>query len=318
LPKNINAPAEASSGSISLTTTEGCDWIAESGIPWVTLIPAKGSGAATVQYTMQANAASQAREGVLHVADTDVTVTQAAHAEAPPPTPLPEVSIGSATVTEGNDGTVAAVFTASLSAKSSETVTVTFATEDATATAGSDYVAASGTITFDPGVTTRPLSIMVDSDTLVESDETFTVRLLSATNATLSDSASAGRGTIRNDDEAPPPQISINDVRVIEGNDGTVQAVFTVTLSAASPRTVTVVYSTADPDDTAIGGRDYVPAKGTVEFAPGVTTREISVTVNGDIEFEPDELFTVVLQSPTNATISDGAGTGTIANDDPG
>ena len=72
--------------------------------------------------------------------------------------PLPVVSIGNVTANEGNSGTTPFTFTVSLSAASTQTVTVAYATANGTATAGSDYTAASGTVTFAPGVTSQPVA----------------------------------------------------------------------------------------------------------------------------------------------------------------
>jgi hypothetical protein len=110
------------------------------------------------------------------------------------------------------------------------------------------------------------------------------------------------------------PSLSISDATVTEGNAGTVTAVFTVTLSAVSVQTVTVSYATASGSATA--GTDYVAASGTLTFAPGTTSQTVTVTVNGDTVPEANETFLVNLSSPTNATIADGQGQGTIVNDD--
>jgi len=117
----------------------------------------------------------------------------------------------------------------------------------------------------------------------------------------------------------PPPDITprsvaINDVSVVEGNSGTTNAVFTVTLSSASTKTVTVSYSTAN--NTATAGSDYVASVGTLTFNPGETSKTISVLVNGDTMVEGNEMFFVDLTSATNATIADGQGVGTIIDDD--
>jgi len=103
-----------------------------------------------------------------------------------------------------------------LSAVSSQSVTVNFATANNTATAGSDYVATSGTLTFNPGDTTKPITVVVNGDTTVEPNETFFVNLSNAVNATIADGQ--GVGTILNDDALPTPTLSINDVSVTEGN----------------------------------------------------------------------------------------------------
>jgi len=111
---------------------------------------------------------------------------------------LPSLSISDATVTEGNAGTVSAVFTVSLSAASAQPVTVAYATADGSAVAGTDYVAAGGTLTFAPGTLTQTVTVAVNGDTLPEGNETFFVNLSNPTNATTADAQ--GRGTIGNDD----------------------------------------------------------------------------------------------------------------------
>lgn len=121
-----------------------------------------------------------------------------------------------------------------------------------------------------------------------------------------------------------PPSISINDASISEGDTATVNANFTVTLSAPSSQTVTVHFETADgtahtipaPPGITPPGSDYFSNSGTVTFAPLETTKPVSVAVIGDFTFESDETFFVNLSGPTNATISDSQGTGTINNDD--
>ena len=110
------------------------------------------------------------------------------------------------------------------------------------------------------------------------------------------------------------PTLSINDVTLNEEHDGTVEAVFTVTLAAADGATVTVDYQTAD--GTATAGSDYAAAVGTLTFPAGTTTQSIAVVVTGDTEDEPDESFLVNLSNPANATIGDGQGVGTIKTDE--
>jgi hypothetical protein len=229
-------------------------------------------------------------------------------------TPVPTLSINDVTVTEGNSGTTNATFTVTLSAASASAVTVKYDTANGTATAGSDYQAASGTLTFAPNETSKTLTVAVNGDTTAEADETFAVNLSNPTNATIADGQ--GIGTIKNDDTASsPPTISINDVTVTEGNSGTTDAVFTVSLSAVSNSAVTVKYDTADGTATTANS-DYQSASGTLTFTPGQTSKTISVAVNGDTSVEPDETFSVNLSNPTNATIADNQGVGTIKNDD--
>jgi hypothetical protein len=224
--------------------------------------------------------------------------------------PSPTLAINDVTVTEGNTGTVNAVFTVTLSTVSGQAVTVNYATANGTAVAPADYTATSGTLTFAAGVTTQSITVPVVGDTLDEANETFVVNLSGATNATIADSQ--GVGTITDNDATP--SLVINNVSVTEGNTGTQNAVFTVTLSAASGQTVTVNYATAN--GTATAGSDYVARSGTLTFNPGTTTQTIPVTVNGDTVVEANETFVVNLSGATNATIADSQGVGTIVNND--
>ena len=116
--------------------------------------------------------------------------------------------------------------------------------------------------------------------------------------------------------EVPPgPTLRVNDVSVTEGHAGTAQATFTVTLSPANAsQTVTVNYATAN--GSAAAGSDYVAATGSVIFDPSVTSRTITVAINGDATFEQNETFFVNLSQPLNAVIGDAQGAGTIVNDD--
>src|SRR5437899_11269321 len=130
-------------------------------------------------------------------------------------------------------------------------------------------------VTFAPGQTSQTVTVTVNGDTKFEPDETFTVNLSGATNATITDNQ--GVGTIVNDDTQPT--ISINDVSHNEGNSGTTSYDFTVSLSNASSATITVHYATADNSAT-VADADYVPASGTVTFAPGSTSQTVTVLVD--------------------------------------
>ena len=335
---------------------------------------------------------------------------------------LPTLSISDAAVVEGDGGQTHVMFTVTLSAASDEAVSVGYVTSNGTATAGVDYTAASGVVTFAPGVTSQMVHVMVAGDAVVEGDETFTVSLSNPSGATIADGSAVG--TITNDDVAPTPtpgassvtyvvsddwgsgfvagvkvtagsafdgwtvefdtparisniwnaeivshvgqhyvvrnaswnakvaagqsvefgfqaapgggssavtgfvvngsstggpapvvpKVSVADASVAEGDSGTTQLTFTVTLDAASDEAVSVGYVTSN--GTATAGVDYTAGNGTITFAPGVLSQQISVTVTGDGTAETDETFTLTLSSPSGATIADGAATGTILNDD--
>ena len=335
---------------------------------------------------------------------------------------LPTLSISDAAVVEGDGGQTHVMFTVTLSAASDEAVSVGYVTSNGTATAGVDYTAGNGTITFAPGVLSQQISVTVAGDAAVEGDETFTVSLSNPSGATIADGSAVG--TITNDDVAPTPtpgassvtyvvsddwgsgfvagvkvtagsafdgwtvefdtpapisniwnaeivshvgqhyvvrnaswnakvaagqsvefgfqaapgggssavtgfvvngsstggpapvvpKVSVADASVVEGDSGTTQLTFTVTLDAASDEAVSVGYVTSN--GTATAGVDYTAGNGTITFAPGVLSQQISVTVTGDGTAETDETFTLTLSSPSGVTVADGSATGTIVNDD--
>jgi len=224
---------------------------------------------------------------------------------------FPTISINDVSITEPDAGTANATFTVTLSQAPFATVTVDYATANGSATlADNDYQNTVGTLTFTAGQISKTINVPIVGDTKDELDETFFVNLSNPTNSTILDGQ--GQGTIVNNDD---PTITINDVSTTEGNAGTKTLDFTVTLNHASLQPVTVVYSTAD--GTATAGSDYVAQTSQVLSIPaGNLTGTISITINGDVADEANETFTVNLSSPTNATILDGTGVGTILNDD--
>lgn len=228
-----------------------------------------------------------------------------------PPSPPPAIRLADApAVTEGNTGTRVATFTVTLSAASNQTVTVDYATSNGTATAGSDYRAASGTLSFAPGETIKTVFVPVIGDRLPEPNETFVVNLSSPTNATIDDGQGVGNIV---DDE---PRISIGDVAKREGRKNTTEFVFTVTLSAAYDQPVTVSFQTVNGTATT-GDNDYVAQTGMLTFAPGQTTKTITIEVKGDSKRESDEYFYLDLFGlSSNSLFTKNRGVGTILNDD--
>jgi hypothetical protein len=111
------------------------------------------------------------------------------------------------------------------------------------------------------------------------------------------------------------PALSINDVSIAEGNAGTTNLLFTVTLSASSAATVSVDYATAN-GTAQTSDNDYQSASGTLTFNPGELTKTITVVINGDQKTETDETVLVNLNNPVNAVVADAQGVGTILNDD--
>src|ERR1044072_2671344 len=175
----------------------------------------------------------------------------------------PSISVRDVVVAEGNSGTTQATFVIALSAASAQTVSCSFATANGTATAGSDYVATSGAVSFAPGEVEKPVVVLVNGDTVDETQETFFLDISNVQNATVG--SNRGTAFIGDDDG---PTISINDVSILEGNAGTKAATFTLTLSGPSVEPIAVRAITSP--GTATAGSDYNSVNLVVTFQPGV------------------------------------------------
>ncbi|MGI9213258.1 MAG: Calx-beta domain-containing protein, partial [Methylococcaceae bacterium] len=246
-----------------------------------------------------------------------ITLTDDDAQDPAQPQALPTLSLTDATVTEGQSVASFATLTVTLSTASSQPVTVNYSTQDGSATAGSDYVSTSNTLSFAPNQTTATIQVPILGDTQVEANESFKVNLSSPVNATLGSNNSAVV-TVNNDDAAAVvlPTLSISGVKVKEGNSGSSTANATVTLSAASSETVTVNYATQD--GTALANSDYIATSGTLSFRPGETSKTLPVSILGDTTVESDESFQMLLIAATNALLNPNAASGTvqISNDD--
>ena len=195
------------------------------------------------------------------------------------------------------------------------TASVQYATADGSARAGHEYTATSGTLTVPAGtpsgaLLTIPVTLL--DDVVDEDDETFSITLSNVSGAAL-EPPTSHLVVVRDND--PPPSVSTTDATVTEGDSGTTSALFTVALSSASDRSVSVSFATLG-GGSATAGDDYAAVAGTVVFTPGTTSKQVAVTVFGDRVFEAGETFLVELSNPINATIADAQGLGTIANDD--
>jgi len=233
------------------------------------------------------------------------------------------LSIGDASVVEGDSGTTELVFEVMLNADVDVPIAVDYLTANATATlADGDYVSGVGTLTFAGTVgEAQQIRITVNGDDQVEPDETLQVNLsnLRAAGRDVALADRQGVGTITNDDSA---SLSISDVTLGEGHAGVSTATFTVTLDAMVASPLLVVYSTADGTAQDAGGDgDYHGQSGTVGFLGLAGEQQtISIEVVGDTKVELDETFFVNLTGVSDGglgvTISDSQGQATIANDD--
>ncbi len=224
----------------------------------------------------------------------------------------PVISINDISVTEGNAGTSVATFNVTLSEAITQVVTLDYSTANDTAIAPTDYSAIlPSVLNFPPGTTTQTITVQIKGENLVEDNETFFVNLSNPSSGVLI-ADNQGIGSITNDDTTA---ISVSDSTVTEGNSGTVNVTFTVSLSAPSSQLVTVNYATAN--NTATAPADYIHIPGTLlSFQPGVVTQTISVQIKGDTLVETDETFFVNLSAASGAMLLDNQGVGTIQDDD--
>ena len=239
--------------------------------------------------------------------------------------PGPVLSMTGGRVDEGDSGTSGLTFTVSLSAPSGDTVTVDYGDSagGGSATRGVDYAAVTaGTLTFEPGVISKTLMVKVIGDLDVESDETVALYLSDPANAVFADARSTivARGVIH-DNDTGKPVLSVTGANVAEGDSGTAELTFTVTLSAASADPVTVDYASSDDDDTAASGTDYAAVSGgTLTLTPGVTRMTVTVDVIADDLAEDDETVALVFSDPAGAVFPAGGNAlvarGTIVDDD--
>jgi hypothetical protein len=199
----------------------------------------------------------------------------------------------------------------------SGSVSVNYATSDGTATAGSDYTATSGTLTFGPGELTKFITVHIKDDNLFENgDETFNVTLSNPTNSAVLVAPATTTVTINDSDNKPGILFSSNSVFIVpEGDSGTTNLNFRVVLTNPTVQVVTVNYATNNVSATA--GSDYVASSGTITIPAGTSlSPTISIPINGDTIVEPHELFTISLSNATNVSFSSSSVFATILNDD--
>ncbi|EPF17240.1 Calx-beta domain-containing protein [Microcystis aeruginosa] len=225
----------------------------------------------------------------------------------------PFLTISNPTIVENNSGTNNLIFKVTLSTTSTQTITVNYATANNTATAGSDYTAKTGTLTFTPGQISQDIIISVNGDTAIEPDETFLINLSNPSNALITDNQ--GLGTITNDDVTLPNiTLAVSPASVTE--DGTTNLVYTFTRSGSTTNALTVNYTLGG---TATLNTDYTRTgtTNTVTFAANSSTATVTVDPKTDTTVESNETIALTLASGTGYTVgTTTAVTGTITNDD--
>ena len=335
-----NASTQATTVSLATTAgtaTAGADYSAalevssDGGATWATASSATIAAGATsvlVRSAITADTIDELDESfsltATRTAGTTSNASATGSATITDDDATPTLAIGDVTV---NEAAGTATFTVTLSAASGLPVTVGFATADGTATAGSDYTAAAGTLSFAPGVTSQTITVPIVNDAVYEGSEAFTVTLSAPTNASIADISAIG--TIVDDGTGPggtdndaPFVTSATSPTVVEGGN----LDFTITLSNAS--TTPTVVSLGTPTGSATYGTDTAQAQvsydGGTTFATivgwsvavpaGVTSFIVRVPTVDDALGEPAE--TLIGSAATAANAAPVAATGTILDND--
>jgi subtilisin-like proprotein convertase family protein len=286
------------------------------------MIPASQTSATITVQLLNANAAAADRTFFINLANptnANLATTQAVGTIVDSPV---AISIGNASVFEGNTGTTAMVFPVYLNGPSGNTVTVNYATADITgaanaAAAGTDYQATSNTLTFTPGQTSAAITVLVNGDLIPNpTNKIFFVNLTNPVNAGLN--VGQAVGTIVDDDSVPT--LTAGNAIALEGTN----ALVPVYLSYALPSGDDVKVAYTMTDVTAMGGADYTSSAGSLTIPGGKTSATLTIPITATVNQEPDLTFTVNLNTVTshrpsttvpNAGIVGAAGTVTIVHD---
>ena len=305
LPRDTQVSVSVTGG----TATAGTDFASVNGFT-VTIPGGQRNGTAELTFKPLDDAEKESSETVvLSGTATGLATGTATLTITDDDAALPVISVQDSA---GGEGSGNITFTVQLAPASSRDVTVRYATSGGTATEGTDYTVASGTLTFLPGETIKTIDVATVEDEVDEEDETFTLALTDPSNAVAPAVGRIATGTIRDDDELPRLRVSPVGLSGAEGES----LAFSVELLAASSREVTVTYATAD--GTAKAGEDYVAASGTLTFRPGETAKAVEVATIQDEMDEEDETFALALGAATNAKVRPGRRTSstTIRDDD--
>ncbi|WP_285446063.1 putative Ig domain-containing protein [Xanthomonas sp. fls2-241-TYG-148] len=296
--------------SRSGTATSGTDY---TGAPNSVVVPANAT-TATFSVTPVADTTVEANETVVIsvVSGSGYAIGSPSSATATivnDDFPTASITVSPASVPE--DGAANLIYTVTLDQAAQSAVSIAF-NVGGSATSGSDYAAVSSPLTIAAGQISGTITINPTADATIEPDETVVISLAAGSGYSVG-SPNSAIGTIANDDQ---PTLSINDVSVNEGNAGTSNATFTVSLSQPAGAGG-VSFDIATADGSATAGVDYVASSLTGQTIPaGSSSATFTVLVNGDTLSEPNETFFVNVSNVSGAGVSDAQGQGTIVNDD--
>jgi hypothetical protein len=303
--------------TFSGSARDGRDYVSASGT--LTFAPGETSKTVNVQvvgetskekdetFSLRASAPTNATiaraEGIGVIVDDDSTPTASVSAS--------KTAEGDGTFNGDGGSEAVLTFEVRLSNLSEIPVSVQYLTLGLGATPGIDFDALSGVLAFGEDELVKTITIPIRGDKQHEKLERVQLRLHGPVEMILA--TTEAEGEILDDD--PAPAVSVGDVSVAEGHDGTTNAVFTVTLSEAAGTPETVQYQTVA--GTATAGSDFTAVSGTLTFPEGVTSLTVSVPINGDSVIEPSETFTLKLSAAgSDLSLARGEATGTIVNDD--
>ena len=196
-------------------------------------------------------------------------------------------------------------------------MTVNYASADGTATAGSDYVAVSGKLTFAPGETSRTFALPIIANEVFERDKTVRLTLSTPDGPEALGAQAAATLHILDATTALDIRTELSGGRLVEGDSGRHEVAVRLTLGAATSRAVSVDFSTSDVQGGATAGVDYVPVSGTVSFPPGTQTRDILLPIVGDTLYEGPEYIGLTLTNGVNVVLPSLRPSIIISDDDP-
>jgi len=189
-PTTQNFPASIAAGAVNVTSAAGCTWTATSNAAFITVTSgANGSGNGTVGYSLTANSVTNQRSGTMTIAGQTFTVTQDAAAPTPTPTPTPTttpnvVQFSASNYSVQEDCTTVTI-TVNRIGDTSGPASVDYNTSDVTATERKDYITALGSLRFAAGETSKTFAVLINEDSFVEGNETFSISLSNPSGITL-------------------------------------------------------------------------------------------------------------------------------------
>ena len=216
-------------------------------------------------------------------------------------------------------GTV--TFTVTRTGDLTQAASVDYAPQNGTATNAADFALTGGTLTFAPNMATQTITVTINNDGTYEGPEGFVINLSNPVGAVITDGQ--GAGTIVDDGRTLPgggtsdddrPTISVGSDFTVDEAAGTIT--FTVTKTGSTSLPATVSFTTQD--GSAVAGSDYSPASGTLTFAAGETTKQVTVSITNDAIYEGAQDFNLVISNPVNAKLGDDIQKVTIKDDGTG